>query len=249
VTTVTETAWYVYGVVEATAPVDGVDVIRLANLAAVVEPVPLSEFGEAELSRRMEDHRWLIERARDHEEILERVQATTTVVPFRFGAVYRDPAGVRAMLAERGEELTATLERVRGCVEIGVKIWADRKEVEAAQAAQQPAAASGRDYFERLRETREVARETASRLYRLADEAHGRLLRHAVAGVVNPPQPRQFTGRAESMILNGAYLVADGGTGLFAELAQLEAEAPDGVALERSGPWPPHNFVGREGAQ
>src|SRR5205823_3446944 len=93
--------------------------------------VPLEEFGESQLQERLNDPVWLEEHAREHEEVLQRVLSSTTVVPFRFGAVYLDADGVRELLRDRGTELRAALDRVRGCVELGVKLWADPAEVEA----------------------------------------------------------------------------------------------------------------------
>jgi hypothetical protein len=233
-------AWYVFGVVGASAAVDGVELVVEDPVAAVVATVPLSEFGEENLGRQLEDRAWVIARAREHEEVLERVHASTAVVPFRFGAIYRDVEGVRAMLCARADELAASLGRLHGCVEIGVKMWADPERFTAAQPA---GATSGRDYLDRLQAHRVAAHDASTRLRALAHGTHARLRREAVAGIVNAQQPRELTGRHESMILNAAYLVNDGGDRLLAELTRLREGAPDGVAYEATGPWPPHNFV------
>jgi hypothetical protein len=238
-------AWYVYGVVDAgAAPApENVRLVEEGGLAAVVGAVPLADFGEDALAERLNDRDWLEEHARAHEEVLLRVAGATTVVPFRFGVVYRDLVDVAAMLQERHADLDAALERVRGRVELGVKAWADRARLEAALGDSSQADSSGRAYLERRRTERERAQRAGTLLAEIAQDAHERLLGRAVEGVANRPQPRELTGRDETMILNGAYLVADGGA-LADVVDVLEREhAPRGVTFELTGPWPPHNFV------
>ncbi len=240
------TAWYVYGVVDASATI-GPGRLRLVEdgpLAAVVSAVPLSEFGEEALAERLNDRAWLETHAREHEDVLQRVGAASTVVPFRFGVIYRDLDDVAAMLRERQSELTSALERVRGRTEVGVKAWADREQVDASLGGELPEAGGGRAYLERRLSEQQRTARVGAQLAEIAYAAHERLLRHAAEGVANRPQPPELTGRDDAMILNGAYLVADDGAALAAEVAALQAEhGPRGVSFEVTGPWPPHNFV------
>ena len=225
------TAWYVYGVVDASAKI-GADQLRLIGegpLAAVVSEVPLSEFGEEELAQRLNDRAWLEEHARAHEDVLQRLAAVAAVVPFRFGAIYRELDDVSVLLRERRGELSAALERVRGRIELGVKAWADRDRFEAALGDALPEPSSGRAYLERRRTEHERAGRVGAQLGDIARDAHARLLRHAVEGVANRPHPRELTGRDEA---------------LAGEAAALDAEhGARGIAFEVTGPWPPHNFV------
>jgi Gas vesicle synthesis protein GvpL/GvpF len=238
-------AWYVYGVVDARAPAApaGVRLVDDGPVAAVVSAVPLADFGEDALAERLNDRDWLEEHARAHEDVLLRIADATTVVPFRFGVIYRDIDDVAAMLRERRDELVAALGRVRGHVELGVKAWADRARLEAALGDSAPADSSGRAYLERRRTEQQRAERAGALLAEIAADAHARLLAHAVEGVANRPQPRELSGRDETMILNGAYLAAAGGA-LRGVLGALEREhASRGITFELTGPWPPHNFV------
>jgi hypothetical protein len=240
------TAWYVYGVVDAATTIapGRLRLVEEGPLAAVVSAVPLSEFGEEALAERLNDRTWLEAHAREHEDVLQRVGAGSTVVPFRFGVIYRDLADIAAMLHDRQAALTAALDRVRGHIEVGVKAWADPDSAAASPVGDSPAAAGGRAYLERRLSEREQTKRAAAELGEIARAAHERLLRHAEEGVANRPQSRELTGRGEPMILNGAYLVGDGGAALAAEVAALQAEhGARGVSFELTGPWPPHNFV------
>lgn len=244
------TAWYVYGVAEehpALAGLDGVELIRQGELTAVARQVPLEEFDEAVLPERLNDREWLERNARAHEDVLQAAATVTAVVPLRFGAIYRSREQVGRMLDERAGEFTAVLERVRGHVELGVKAWVDMARLERTLAADGETSAGGEGaaYLQRRRREQERSRELGVRCAELAAEAHRRLSAVAVAAVANRPQPRELTGRPEAMVLNGAYLVADGDDQLRREVERLVAEhSSAGIEFELTGPWPPHNFAG-----
>lgn len=244
------TAWYVFGVAAndpGLARLEGVELVCHGGLAAMVREVPLEEYDEAVLPERLNDRVWLERNARAHEDVLQAAAAVTAVVPLRFGTIYRSSEQVERMLAERADELAATLARVSGHVELGVKVWADPGVLvrNAAARAGPTAAGTGAAYLQgRLRE-QELSRELAARCAALAEEAHGRLSAVAVEAVANRPQPRELTGRAEQMLLNGAYLVPAADERLRAEVERLSAEHGElGIEYELTGPWPPHNFTG-----
>ena len=246
------TAWYVYGVGEddaALSRLEGVELIRDRSLTAVVREVSLDEYDEAVLPERLNDRDWLERNARAHEDVLQAAAAVTAIVPLRFGVIYRSREQVERMLDERGDEFLATLERVRGHVELGVKVWADVSALERAFLPDEEPSAGGAGaaYLQRRRQEQERSRELAARCAELAEEAHARLSSVSAAAVVNRPQPRELTGRRDPMLLNGAYLVRDDDA-LRREVERLAAEHAElGLEYELTGPWPPHNFAGEPG--
>jgi hypothetical protein len=127
------------------------------------------------------------------------------------------------ILAKRRAELLAALNRIRGAVELSVRVAGERDD-EAERAP------SGADYL------RAKARATA-RKDRLADRIHKPLDRIARASRRRNPAPRDELMRA-------AYLVDRGSISRFAELVALLQRANDGVQVLCTGPWPPYNFVG-----
>lgn len=246
----TGSGWYVYGVAEddpALGRLDGVELIRLGSLAAVARGVPLDEYGADVLPERLNDREWLERTAREHETVLQAAAAVSTVVPLRFGTIYQGREHVELMLEERGEEFRSSLERVRGHVELGVKVWVDLATLgQTLNGDEQPLeGGTGAAYLQQRRRERERRLELKARCIELAEEAHDHLSRVAVSAVSNRPQPRELTGRSESMVLNGAYLVPDGDERLRSEVDRLTAEHPGlGIEYELTGPWPPHNFAG-----
>jgi hypothetical protein len=57
----------------------------------------------------------------ERESLLEDLMAERALLPFRFGTRVEDDAAAAAAIAPRGSELAATLERVRGAVELSVR--------------------------------------------------------------------------------------------------------------------------------
>ncbi len=246
------TGWYLYGVVGAAdervrrsveqlhgvGGAGGLVLVGGGSLAAVAGPVSLHEFGEEALRERLNDRDWLERAALAHEEVLERVAEAAAVVPLRFGSVHLRLDDVEALLDARGPAFAAALARVTGRVELGVKAWLEPRRAGAAPAS------SGRAYLEQLRDARRRAAAESRELAATLASAHARLLERAEEGVVNPPQPRELTGREDEMVLNAAYLVGARDEALILEVAELDdRHRRDGLRFEVTGPWPPYNFV------
>src|SRR4029079_7441751 len=96
-----------------------------------------------------------------------------------------------------------------------------------------------------------LERALAERRWQVAGELavriHRRLAGCAREATVNAPQPRELSGHAGEMILNGAYLVERGREDDMREaVSELAAELDErGVELVLTGPWPAFSFVGR----
>jgi hypothetical protein len=249
-------AWYVYGVVPAGAAgqsegVAGrpVEVVDGVEVAALVSPVSLEEFAEEPLRENLNDRAWLEQTARAHEAVLERALDAFPVVPFRLCTIYGSREQVRRLVAERAPRLGELLRRLEGRVELGVKAYFD--ETRFAGAAEPPsegaAPGSGREYLLRRQRERALAEEAARFKAECARSSHERLAAAAEEARANPPQAPELSGRAEEMVLNGAYLVRRDDAGLAEALAELEGLYGErGVSYELTGPWPAYNFVPRE---
>jgi hypothetical protein len=217
---------------------DGLELIGTDELAVVVGSVPLSDFGEDVLEKRLNDREWLAETATAHEAVVHRLLACTTVAPLRFGSLHRNAASVESFLEAHDAEFRSTLERLRGRVEFGVKVWLEPRE----RSEPRPAATSGRGYLEQLRRDRDSAATAQEDLDERLTRIHETLLRAGVAGRVNRPQPRELTGATAEMVLNAVYLVPAGDDALFSEVQRLKEQHPD-LEFELTGPWAPYNFV------
>jgi hypothetical protein len=248
---------YVYGVVPGdTSPglfadVDGIGAsgpIRLVEadgVAAIASAVSLAEFDAEALERNLRDPSWLEQKVRAHDRVLAAVVGRATVLPLRFGAIYRSEDHVRSMLADR-PRLGDDLARLEGLLEFGVKAFLDTDGLAARlRASQEPSVAEGggRAYMLRKQFERSVDGELRTFAAGCAEASHERLAAACVDARVNPTQPRDVAGG--DMILNGAYLAEAGREpGLRSAVRELQDRyGPDGVSYELTGPWPPYNFA------
>lgn len=261
-----DTAVYVYGVVRRStldaAPLDrGVDaryalaLIENGEVAAVVSHVGLDEFDQERLNAHLDDIHWLENCSATHERVLGSVMAHGPVVPLALCTIFANEERVREMLAHSADGLLGALERLDGKNEWGVKLFAagdalcglieqgsERLKELDAQIVRLP---EGAAYF--LRKKREDALAAEAESYRdtCATEWHERLSACAHESLERKLQSREVTGRTEEMILNGAYLVAEGQLAAF-RLAGDELAAkytPFGITCEITGPWPAYGFA------
>jgi len=127
--TAAQTLWCAYasvGPVEAQlrrVVADGLELVGDDEVAVVVGEVPEADFAAEVLAERLNDRTWLERAVSDHDAVMRRLLAVATVVPLRFGSLHNDLASVDEFLSEHRAEFLDTLERVRGRVELGVKVW------------------------------------------------------------------------------------------------------------------------------
>lgn len=163
----------------------------------------------------------------DHERVVEAIMARGAVLPLRFGTQLEDEEELGAVLAERRDELLRSLERVRGKVELGLRI------IPSPRAEENPAPeVTGRGYL--------MGRVRAHRRDRQAvREVHPALALLSEATCIRRPQ----SGRATFV---GAYLVESHRVAEFRLKAEDLARRQAGLQLIVTGPWPPYSFVTEE---
>jgi hypothetical protein len=157
---------------------------------------------------------------RTQERVVESLMGERAVLPMRFGTRPPSADSVREALTERRDVLLEALERVRGRVELAVRVTQP-----AAAVAPPPAASSGSEYVRaRLAGARTLA------------ALHEPLAAIAVAARCwpegAPGEPRR-----------GSYLVDEPAVADFRDaVGRLQREHPD-AALLCTGPWPAYSFV------
>ena len=258
--------WWAYGVLSSDHDLAGLDelegiepgtpvrVVAQGELAALVSPVPLADYGDERLREHLEDIRWVERTARAHEAVLDAVLASTSIVPLRLCTLYRDLDGVRRALSTDGETFAAALRRIDGCQEWGVKVFADADAGAGAGAGghgrpmDSDQRISGAGYLQSRRRQRDERRRAVEQRAAWVEEIHLELSAVARDATTNRPQRQELHGRQETMVLNGAYLVEqDRVADLEAVARELEERwSAHGLSLELTGPWPAYNFVSAE---
>jgi hypothetical protein len=167
-----------------------------------------------------------------HERVVESLMRTHTLLPSRFATTVRDEAALAERIAPHAAELKAGLERVRGCVELGLRVlWPQEQAAISANAH-----ATGRGYMlARLAEERrrKAMEEEAGPLF---DRVHNDLA----------PLARESTRSMSSSarpVLTAAYLVELDNIERFRNRVREVRGSDAKFRVLCTGPWPPYNFV------
>jgi hypothetical protein len=190
----------------------GLRLVPLDGLAAACAPVAEGQ------DRTSADALWR------HEAIVEALMADRDLVPLRYGTRFDDESAAAAALEEHRSELLTALDRVRGALEVSLRIAATGESTPTSTPA------TGREY---LRERARVAE--------LRDDAARRIDQPLAS------RSRASTSRPASRLpelLRCAYLVDRSRLDEFQRAAAELDDATTRFSLLCTGPWPPYSFVG-----
>lgn len=185
------------------------------------------------------------DRLREHDAVVRAALRTATPLPLRFGTTFANADALRGALAERAAELLASLERVRGRVEMGAALgWdaaAARDRVLALRPELRPVdgkPTTGRAYLEARR--REHALEAA-----LGEEADALLERVSRAVAASLPEAVEARAPLPRPEVAGtlAHLVGRGDVAAYRDAVRRAAGELPEVEARVSGPWAPYSFV------
>lgn len=229
--------------VEGLAGVGGAPVRLHAcgSLSAVV-----SEFGGERAAVERES-------LRAHNRVNAHVLARATPLPFRFGTL-SDAKGLERYVEANGAALIEALARVRGCVEMGVKL---RMAVEAkaeecgpeADVGRAPASstdverassssgAGGRGTAFLLAKRREIL--CGEGLKSRAERAAARLS-SAVGGLAREADVR--LSPEGPIVVRAAHLVERADVEEYRARVRAFGAGVEGMQVLASGPWPPYSF-------
>lgn len=155
-----------------------------------------------------------------HEHVVERLMDQGGVLPLRFGTVLADTDALRAVLRDQGARFRLLLSRVRGCVELAVRVGL------SPTPAGGPS--DGADYLRERLAARQQQAEAADRVL-----APLRPLARATA-----PRPLG-TGNAAIE----SYLVPRAAVEPFVAQVRALQSQNRSLSISCTGPWGPYSFV------
>ena len=180
-----------------------------------------------------------------HERVIDRVMLVTTPLPFRFGAVVTVEQ-LQSYTETNETRLQALLDRVRGAVEMSVKIIWD-KDAGGKQSAEttsqkagpkNEASTAGPGHAFLLAKQREMAGEQD--LINRAEEI-ACWLGQGVAGLVRDKEVRvQPAGR---IVVSAAFLVERERMAQYRERINALGRERNELRFLTSGAWPPYSFT------
>ncbi len=228
--------------------------VEAEGLAAIASRVPLKDYNESALPSHLTDAAWMALRAMRHERVVDYFAARASVVPLRFGAIYLELEGVEKMLTERGKELRASLERLRGREEWGINVFCDCKALMEAIINYSPRlrelnedaekASPGQAYLIRKKIDAMRKDETRAEIKRTVERIEQELTLKS-DGMARLRILKDEAGEQGELVGKLAFLVERARFDEFRRVAESLAGEHEGAGfrLELTGPWPAYNFV------
>ncbi|AOP47625.1 GvpL/GvpF family gas vesicle protein [Streptomyces lydicus] len=229
----------------AGSPVRG---LTFGPLTAVVQHVPAAEFTPEAWQERLSDRAELERCARAHHEVVTGAAACGPTVPLALATLYRSDDSARRALIADTHRFAATLDRLEGHAEWGVKVWvpaaAPERPATTAAPSRRDGGGAGRAYLERKRGLHRAREHHHDRALRIAEDVDAALRRLAAAARRLRPHTPDMTGEKDRVqVLNAAYLMTAVGEKELLDAAETWRRRT-GADVEVSGPWVPYSFVG-----
>ncbi|MEI8191950.1 MAG: GvpL/GvpF family gas vesicle protein [candidate division NC10 bacterium] len=176
-----------------------------------------------------------------HEAVVEEVMKSRPILPVRFNTLLRTEEAVIALLDERARDFRSALERVRGRVEMGLRVlWEPPGESEAPADQEIEGRGPGTEYLSRRLKDEWRRAKLLQAGERLIQELDAPLRSLAIESRLQRFPTKRF-------LVAGAYLVERHRVDAFREGVMTARERFPRLRFLLTGPWPPYNFV--NGAQ
>jgi hypothetical protein len=182
-----------------------------------------------------------------HHEVLKHLMGGHSVLPMAFGLIADGPEAVRRILRLNRGAFEGQLRRVRGMVEMGLRVAWDVPNIFEHILSVHPELQALRDYI--FRDGREPSQDEKIELGRAFDRSLSADRQEHQDRVTDALRPRYGeivanNPRNEHEVMNLACLIRrdqqkDFEQGVI-EVARL---FDNSFAFDFNGPWPPHNFV------
>jgi len=229
----------------------GISYVSNKGLYAVTGIVTGDDFCQENLKRNLNDFKWVEEKVRLHEQVVEKTMSASTVMPFKFGTVFKSEESLKKMLDEYLDEFREILKRLEGKREWGIKVYCDRKAFARLVEKDAPfdrmeketeLLSPGRAFFHKKKQDQLMAEFVDAKTCEASREIFEILKGHSTGTRINNLLPPDATSRKEDMVFNAAFLVDNGRAGAFIDEVELLRDKYFGFEIECTGPWPPYNF-------
>ncbi len=232
---------YLYGIssrspkLKATGSIDGsssVEILEDSGLVAWFSRVSADEFG-SKLASNMENLEWLSGASVRHQRVVSQIAEAVTLLPARFGTVFRTEKSLTEHLRAEKEKLAATLKRIEGTEEWGVKLF-----LNPDPPASPIEVSSGREYLRAKATMVQVkkSKQLDPDVVEFVRELQAIAADSAPAGKVSSGQP--------NLEWQASFLVRKKDRPKWDQMLKRYATRwADRREIQCTGPWPPYSFV------
>ena len=232
--------------------------LRFKDIEAVVSDAPIDQFAGNKMKDRIEnDPLWLENNLRFHHNTIVKAGVTGSVIPMKFGMLFKTKRSFETMLKKYYKEFKTLLLKLKHKQEWGVKVYLDRKkiieqlksedeELKHLEGGKDELAEGMRWYMERKIETA-ISKKLDGKIEICLAEIVEVLKQLAEKVAINDlSASHNEETNDKDIILNSACLVGSEDAKSFKEHLEksLAKFYRSGFTIEITGPWPPYNFVG-----
>jgi hypothetical protein len=242
-------AYYLYGIAPA-QPETGLGPVGLAQAEvryATFGPLSVAVSAHAGPDGRVPNSR---DNMLAHQRTIEKMMETVTVLPVAFGTVVADLAAVERYLTDQAPAYLATLAKIEGKVELGLKgLWADLPAIFAQVSEANPQVSAAKREALAVQAQGGNVQPYLIEVGKLVGEALQARKEAEAQAVVEALRPGALEVRlnktlTDAMFVNAAFLVDKTQEAAFDALVnQLAATMPH-AKFKYVGPLAPHNFIG-----
>lgn len=217
--------------------------------------VSSNEFSEENLKKKFTDLAWIEANARDHVRIISGIMQKYTVIPFKFGTIFKTNESLKEFIQEYSASLAENFSAIQDKEEWSVKIYCDKKVLNRQMPElcedirlleRQILESSPGKAFLLNRKKNELMDQNVRRLMKTnGQKCYDEYNSISLASHINNILPREVTERQDDMILNAVFFIDKKKTVDFVRLAKLQEGKyrSVGFSFEVTGPWPPFSFV------
>ncbi|MDP2934431.1 MAG: GvpL/GvpF family gas vesicle protein [bacterium] len=229
------------------------------DIEAVVTEVNRVEFSSREIKSKLENLKWIEEKIRNHEEVIEEAMKDSPVIPLKFLTIYESKTKIVNILKRNYKKFRGLLDKLKGKAEWGVKVYLiDREKLvdKARKEDEEPmrmeeelkSKPEGIKYFLEKQIEEKISAKVDEKLDKYVKDIFEILSPFSEKKpMINELLPRGITDKKE-MIFNVSYLFSEDKLKEFQKVVKRLQDyyLPVGLWIEYSGPWPPYNFVDYE---
>ncbi len=234
---------------------DDIFCIRHNDIYAAARLVSSDEFGETNIEKNLCKMGWVIPRVKAHMNINRIIMKNMTIVPFKFGTIFKTEESLKEMIDEYTPQLMDNIYKLNDKEEWALKIYCNmnilnKKISETSERIKQHdqkifCSGPGKAFLLKKKRDELIACETNKILDDYIKYCFDKFSSQSHEAVINKLFTENANLHKNKMIFNSSYLLFKKNVnGFFDTIEELKKEYSEtGFEFEYSGPWPPFNFV------